>query len=304
MSQAQRDIIAEGFGRLYAGWGAGTGIDRMREEWEDFLARPRLDAQVTEVDADGVPCRWVQAAGARADRVIVYFHGGGYQIGSPASHHNAMAVLSAQADCRVLGVAYRLAPEHRFPAPVDDALAAWRWLMLQGVDARHVGLCGDSAGAGLAVVLLTLLRDQQMPLPAAAVALSPWVDMEALGASFADNAERDPVTRRDTLLLMARTYLGRGGDPRAPLAAPIHADLSRLPPLLVQAGSHEVLLDDARQLVDRAKAQGTDARLSLWPGMFHTFQLFAGRLDEADAALAESADFLQAAMNNEPRTQA
>lgn len=303
MSQAQKDVIAESFRRLYAGWGAGTTIGRMREEWDGFLSHPRVDAQVTPVDADGVPCRWVQAVGASADRVIVYFHGGGYQIGSPASHHNAMTMLSAQADCRVLGVAYRLAPEHRFPAPVDDALAAWRWLMLQGVDSSQVGLCGDSAGAGLAVALLTVLRDQHMPLPAAAVAMSPWVDMEALGSSFVDNAERDPVTRRDTLLLMARTYLGRGGDPRTPLASPIHADLSRLPPLLVQAGSDEVLLDDARQLVLRAQEYGTDARLSLWPGMFHTFQLFTGRLREADTALAEAAVFLHAAMINKPRKQ-
>jgi acetyl esterase/lipase len=304
VSQAQLASIIEGFRSLYGGWAAGTGIARMRKDWDDMFAQPRLHAEVTAVQANGVDCRWIAAPGAHADSAIVFFHGGGYQIGSLDSHRNVMARLSGYAGCRVLGVNYRLAPEHRFPAPVDDALAAYRWLLAQGAAPDRIALCGDSAGGGLAVALMTLLRDKHLPMPAAAVAMSPWVDMEAAGASFIAHADSDPVTQRQTILLMARAYLGRGGDPREPLASPIHANLARLPPLLVQAGSREVLLDDAKALVEAAKAQGVHAHLSVWPGMPHTFQLFAGRLDEADDAIREAAGFLTDAMTQDTRKQA
>jgi epsilon-lactone hydrolase len=300
MSQIQAAAIADGFRELYAGWGPGMGIAQMRQQWDRFIATHRTPAETEDIEANGVRCRWIRSAGADRARSIVFFHGGGYQIGSLESHHNLMAALSAASGCSVLGVDYRLAPEHRFPAPVEDALAVWRHLMATGHSPRSTALCGDSAGGSLAVALMTILRDKSLPLPAAAVAMSPWTDMEATGASFRTNAERDPVTQRATLLLMARTYLGRNGDPREPLASTIHANLSRLPPLLVQAGSHEVLLDDARQLVERAASQGCDATLTEWPGMFHVFQLFVGRLDEADRAVNEAAAFLRAHIDKKP----
>jgi monoterpene epsilon-lactone hydrolase len=300
MSQAQLAAIAEGVQSLYAGWGRGTGIAQMRKQWDEFVAPSPLPARTQAVEANGVPCRWVEADGATRERIVVFFHGGGYQIGSPASHHNVMAALSAACGCAVLGVDYRLAPEHRFPAPVDDALAVWRWLQAS-MPATRIALAGDSAGGNIAIALMTLLRDKSLPLPAVAVAMSPWVDLEATGRSFAANAERDPVTQRDVLLLMARTYLGKGGNARDPLASTLHANLARLAPLLVQAGTHEVLLDDARSLVERAQAQGTPATLSEWPGMVHAFQLFVGRLDEADAAVAEAGAFLQRHLNGAQR---
>ncbi|MDP3139451.1 MAG: alpha/beta hydrolase [Burkholderiaceae bacterium] len=297
MSLEQLDIIKCGFRDLYAGWGAGVGIAQMRREWDAFLTLTRIDAAAQDVDADGVRCRWIRAAAAREDRTILYLHGGGYQIGSTDSHFNAMAALSLHTGCRVLGVDYRLAPEHKFPAAVDDAFAAWCWLTQQGVDAKHIALCGDSAGGGLIIALMALLRERSMAQPAAAVAMSPWVDMEAGDASFSRNAQRDPVTQRQNLLLMARAYLGRSGNPRDPLASPVHANLAGLPPLLVQVGSDEVLYGDAVQLTQRAIAQGVEARLAVWPDMIHTFQLFVGRLDEADQALREAADFLHKEMN-------
>ncbi len=304
MSQQQLAPIVEGFRRLYTGWASGgAGIAQMRSDWDAFIAPTKLAAEVADVEANGVACRWVAAPGTRDDAAIVFFHGGGYQIGSLDSHHNLMAALSAAAGCRVLGVDYRLAPENRFPAPVDDALSAYRWLAKRMATER-ITLCGDSAGGGLAVALMTLLRDKHMPLPAAAVAMSPWVDMEAGGASFESNAAHDPVTNRRTIQLMARAYLGRNGNPREPLASPVHANLARLPPLLVQVGSHEVLLDDARALVATASAQGVDVRLTEWKGMPHVFQLFAGRLDEADAAIHEAGQFLAVAMSQEMRKQA
>ncbi|MES2187392.1 MAG: alpha/beta hydrolase [Pseudomonadota bacterium] len=307
MSQAQLDSIIDGFGRLYAGWGHDTGIADMRSQWEAFLAAPHAEAVTADIDADGVACRWVVAPGAgpaayghphadtKGDGVILFLHGGGYQIGSTASHHNAMARLSASSGCRVLGVDYRRAPEHRFPAPVEDALAAWHWLLGQGFAAGRIALCGDSAGGGLALALLVSLRDTGLPLPAAAVLMSPWADMEASGASYATHAARDPVTQRAVIQRMARAYMGKGVDLRHPLASPLHAELAGLPPVLVQVGEREVLLDDATGLADRLRQAGGDVRLAIWQGMVHTFQLFTGRLDEADAALDEAALFLRSA---------
>ena len=264
----------------------------MREQWDTFLTQHRLAATTEEIHVGGVPCRWVNAPGADGARTIIFLHGGGYQIGSTQSHHNVMARLSAASGVRVLGVNYRLAPEHRFPAPVEDALAVYRGLLEQGFEPSSLSLCGDSAGGGLAVALLTSLREASLPMPASAVLMSPWVDMEARGESFSTQAAFDPVTQHAAITLMARTYMGRGADLRAPLASPIHADLGGLPAVLVQVSDCEVLYDDAVSLVSRMQASGVEARLSLWPGMVHTFQLFAGRLDEADAALDEAARFL------------
>ncbi|MEJ7931637.1 alpha/beta hydrolase [Ramlibacter sp. AN1015] len=303
MAQDPLRSIAEDFRRLYAGWGPGTTIGEMRRQWDTFLRSGHVAAELEPVDANGVPCRWVRAPGASRERAIVYLHGGGYQVGSLDSHHNVMVAFSAASGCSVLGIDYRLAPEHRFPAPVEDSLLVWRWLLARGFTGEQVGIAGDSAGAGIAVALMTLLRDKSLPLPAAAVAMSPWVDMEASGASYARNAARDPVTQRTVILQMARTYLGKMADPREPLASPIHANLARLPPLLVQVGSDEVLLDDAVQLVERAASQGTDARLSVWNGMVHVFQLFTGRLPEADAAIEQAATFLRAAMDSHALTR-
>jgi epsilon-lactone hydrolase len=265
----------------------------MRRQWEHFVSPERVAVATEDVEANGVRSRWVRASGCDTRRAILFLHGGGYQIGSVDSHHNLMAALSAASGCAVLGVDYRLAPEHRFPAAVDDVLAAWQWLVSQGFAPGQVAVCGDSAGGALGIALMTILRDKSLPLPACAVAMSPWADLEAHGDSFRSNAEHDPVTQREVLLVMARTYLGRGGDPRDPLASVVHANLSRLPPLLVQVGSNEVLLDDARQLAARAQEQGCAVTLSEWDGMFHVFQLFTGRLRQADAAIAEAGAFLR-----------
>jgi epsilon-lactone hydrolase len=297
MSQSQLDAAVASIRRVYSGWGPGVGIAQMREQWDALFAAPRLPAEVSRVDANGVPCAWIRAPQARTDRAVMFLHGGGYQVGSCASHHNLMAALSAATGCAVLGVEYRLAPEHRFPAPVDDALAAWNWLLAEGYAAPHVALCGDSAGGNLCIALMAVLRDRAMPLPAAAAVMSPWADLECSGKSLTDNAATDPVTSIEVLRLMARTYLGKGGNPREPLASTVHANLARLSPLLVQVGSGEVLVDDARTLVDRANEQGTPAVLTVAPGMVHVFQLFAGRLDEADAAITEAGHFLRARLD-------
>lgn len=299
-TNAQLQDVRVALGQLYAGWGADTTIEQIRRDWNAFFADPRLPATVTAVDADGVPAFWIEAPGATHEAAILFLHGGGYQIGSHISHHNLMARLSAHSGCAVLGVDYRLAPEHRQPAALEDAATAYAWLCAQGLAPGRIALCGDSAGGALAVLLMTQLRNASQALPRAAALMSPWVDLQAGGASYEANAATDPVTQRATILRMARTYLGRSGQPEAPEVSPLHAALDGLPPLLIQAGRAEVPLDDAHALAERANAAGVQTRLSLWDDMPHVFQLFTGRLEAADAAIDEAARYLSQALGGVP----
>jgi acetyl esterase/lipase len=164
---------------VYGRWNRKTSIDQMRHDWDTLFWSDQVPSRIEDLQADGVPVRWIDADGARREHVLLYFHGGGYKMGSVVSHHDLMARLSLAAQCRVLGVNYRLLPEHGFPAPVEDAVAAYRWLIGQGVDARHIALAGDSAGGGLVAATLMALREQGHVLPAAGVMLSAWTDLEA-----------------------------------------------------------------------------------------------------------------------------
>jgi epsilon-lactone hydrolase len=224
-------------------------------------------------------------------RAVLYLHGGGYVIGSIQSHRELAARVGRAARAEVLLVDYRLAPEHPFPAAIEDAVAAFRWVLAQGFDRRHVAIAGDSAGGGLTVATLLALRDAGGPLPAAAVCLSPWVDMEGTAASLATNAATDPVVQKDGLLAMARLYLG-AADARDPRASPIHADLSGLPPMLVQVGKAETLLDDSVRLAERARAAGVDVTLDPWDDMIHVWQAFS-MLPEAHRAVDKIGAFLR-----------
>ena len=209
--------------------------------------------------------------------MILYLHGGGYVIGSINTHRELMIRFSKAANARVLGLNYRLAPENPFPAPVEDAVAGYRWLLSQGVKPNRVTVAGDSAGGGLTVATLVAIRDAKLPMPAAGVCISPWVDMEGIGESMTTRAKVDPMVQKAGLLGMAGLYLG-GKDPRTPLAAPLYADLKGLPPLLIQVGDAETLLDDATRIAERAKAAGVSVKLEVWPEMIHVWQLFASRL--------------------------
>src|SRR5438552_1164232 len=205
------------------------------------------DASVEAVDAGGVPAEQVTVAGADGTRTILYLHGGGYCIGSPRTHREFAARLARAADATVVLIDYRLAPEHPFPAAAEDATAAYRWLLGRGQAPARLVVAGDSAGGGLTVATLVSLRDQGVVLPAAAVCLSPWVDLEASGESMTTKAGADPLIDREGLDQMAAHYLG-GADARTPLASPLYADLAGLPPVLIQVGTAEVLLDDAVRL--------------------------------------------------------
>lgn len=242
------------------------------------------------VDAGGVPGEWISVNGA-ADRVIYYLHGGGYTIGSVNTHAALVARLCQAAGARSLSVNYRLAPEHPFPAAVEDAVAGYRWLLEQEVDPARTVIAGDSAGGGLTVATLVALRDHGLPLTAAGVCLSPWVDLEGLGDSIRTKAAEDPMIDAAHLHESANAYLA-GADPRTPLAAPLHADLSGLPPLLVQVGSAEVLLDDSRRLAERASAAGVEVTLEVWDEMIHVWHFMAGILPEGQQAIDRIGQFV------------
>ncbi|MBV8188747.1 MAG: alpha/beta hydrolase [Alphaproteobacteria bacterium] len=250
------------------------------------------DAKCEKVDAGGVPAEWVAAPGFDPDRAVLYLHGGGYAIGSINTHRRLAYDLSAACGARFLVIDYRLAPEHPFPAAVEDATKAWRWLIAQGFDTRRLAIAGDSAGGGLTIATLVNLRDQKLGLPACAVALSPWIDLEGIGTSMTMRAAQDPMVQKDGLLWMSGMYLN-GKDARTPLAAPLHADLKGLPPVLVQAGTAETLLDDATRLAEKLHAAGGEVKLSIWANMLHVFPLFAPVLSEGREGCVEIGTYIR-----------
>ena len=280
--------------RLQASVEGSPSLAARREGIETLVASlgSSSDVSVEQADAGGVPAEWVSALGAASDRAVLYLHGGGYVVGSPVSHREIAARLSAAASARVLVIDYRLAPENPFPAAVDDATAAYRWLLDQGVDPELAAIAGDSAGGGLTVAALVALRDAGDPLPAAGVCISPWVDLEGLGESMTTRAKHDPMVSRESLEETAAAYLA-GADPRSPLAAPIYADLRGLPPLLIQVGTAEALYDDSTRLDERARAAGVDSTLQVWEEMVHVWHIFAPILPEGQQAIESIGQFLK-----------
>jgi acetyl esterase/lipase len=251
------------------------------------------EVSVEAVRAPQVPAERLVPRGARTDAAVLYLHGGGYAIGSPRSHRHLAAAIASASGVSALLPDYRLAPEHPFPAAVEDATAAYEWLVAGGIAPQHIVVAGDSAGGGLAVATLLALRDRGRPLPAGGVCISPWVDLSCSGASYTTRAERDPIVKRESVVEMARAYLGRT-DAKTPLASPLHADLRGLPPLLIQVGSDEVLLDDSTQLAGQAKAAGVEATLEVWDEMIHVWHWFLPMLEEAERAVARIGEFVRA----------
>jgi monoterpene epsilon-lactone hydrolase len=230
---------------------------------------------------------------AARSRCILYFHGGAYVAMSARTHRSLTSRLALWSDASLFALDYRLAPEHPFPAALEDALAAYRALAAAGVTPSRTVLAGDSAGGGLALALLLALRDQHDPLPAAAVLFSPWTDLAATGGSIIANDAADILHFGSSVVRQARHYLG---DTPAthPLASPVYADLTSLPPLLIQVGDSEVLLDDSRRVFESARKVGVEATLQIWPGVPHGWQIFAPVLPEARAALRQASAFIAA----------
>jgi acetyl esterase/lipase len=213
-------------------------------------------------------------------------------MGSVNTHREMVARLSKAAGARALVLNYRLAPEHPFPAAVDDAVAAYRWLLSQNIQPSRVVVAGDSAGGGLTLATLVALRDAKVPMPAAGVCISPWADMEGIGESMTTRAKADPLVQKEMLLNMAKLYLG-GKDPKNPLAAPLYADFHGLPPLLIHVGDAETLLSDATRVAERAKAAGVKVDLEVWDEMIHVWHLAAPILPEAQQAIEKIGKFIR-----------
>jgi epsilon-lactone hydrolase len=267
-------------------------LQEMRAGFEEMVAAPPPDVKCEPVSANGVDAEWITAPGAAADRVVLYLHGGGYVLGSARSHRDLIGRISRAAQARGLALNYRLGPENPFPAAVDDALAGYRCLLDNGIKPSRIAVAGDSAGGGLTVAALVAIRDAGLPLPAAGVCMSPWVDLEQTGASMTTRAQADPVVQREGLAGLAQAYLA-GKDPRTPLASPLYADLKGLPPLLIQVGDAETLLDDSTRIAERARAAGVQVKLEVWPEMIHVWQLFASFLPEGQDAVEGIGKFIR-----------
>ncbi|MBN1664481.1 MAG: alpha/beta hydrolase [Deltaproteobacteria bacterium] len=265
---------------------SGLPVEERRKQMDDRAAGMHLPRGFTVegIDADGVQAEWVNLEGAPADRVLLYLHGGGYVVGSLVSHRQMIAYISRAAGASALSLAYRLAPEHPFPAAVEDAVTGYRWLIKQGFKPEKIAIAGDSAGGGLTMATLIKLRDSGDPLPACGICLSPWADLTGSSETYRTKAETDPMITVDGIQEMADMYLN-GEDAKTPLASPVFADLTGLPPLLILVGSEEVLLDDSVELDRKAKTCGVDCTLQVWNDMIHVWPMFSPILQEGKDAI-------------------
>jgi len=269
-----------------------------RQRRRDFDARSleyRLapDVTVEPVTANGVRAEWNSTPGDSSDRALLYVHGGGYVIGSLDSHRHLVSEAGRAAGCWALALDYRLAPEHPFPAPVEDTLAGYRYLLARGVKPGRIAIAGDSAGGGLVIAALVAIREAGLPQPGCGWCISPWVDMEMTGETMTTKSAADPMVQKEGVAEMAGLYLN-GADPRSPLAAPLYADLAGLAPLLIQVGAAETLLDDALGLAKVAGAADVHVALQIWPEMVHVWHLFHPDLMAGKRAIEAGGAFVRA----------
>ena len=287
------DLVKDLYDRWTAAFAAQPDmpLDEWRaliEEWPQVTAEPG-GVDYAEVEAGGVPALWATPKGCAEDRVVLAMHGGGFVTGSMYTHRKMYAHLAKAIGARALVVHYRRPPEHPHPGPVEDVVSAYGWLLDQGIEPSRIAFAGDSAGGNLAVTGMLLARDRGLPLPAASMPISPWFDLEGTGASQETNDATDALLSKDYGLSLARMLLGEVGDPRDPLASPVHADLAGLPPVFIEVSSAETLYDDSRSFAERARAAGVEVRLDEFAGQQHTFQMAAGRSPDADEALGRLA---------------
>jgi len=252
------------------------------------------DVELTAVDVNGMPGEYSIVRGSDASRVLMFFHGGGYCSGSIKSHRRLVTEAGRAARMCTLAVAYRLAPEHPFPAAYEDALSAWRFLRNQGIAAAQIAIGGDSAGAGLTLALISRLRNAHEEVPACAWLISPWTDLTMSGATLVTKAEVDPLIHKEYLNELAAAYLAAGTDRNDPRVSPLFADFRNFPPMLIQIGSEETLLDDAIRLAARAGAADVAVTLEIWPHMIHAWPLWNAHLEDGRRALASAGSFIRA----------
>jgi acetyl esterase/lipase len=273
--------------------GASGSVAKERENLDKMSALMSRRSPGQPATLNGVSGEWLFPETGDGGRTLLYLHGGGYVLGSPLSHRDMVGAIADAAHAKVFLADYRLAPEHPFPAAVDDAVAAYEGLLETGVDPARLCIAGDSAGGGLTVATLLALRDRKLPLPAAGICISPWADLTCSSGSMTSMAEADPMLRPDALRWMAGLYLN-GQDPQSPLASPVYADLRDLPPLLIQVGTEEALYDDAITLSRVARDAGVDATLEVWEGMMHVWHLMARLIPEGRQAIQVIGAFVTA----------
>ena len=253
--------------------------------------QPPPGTEIELIEFDDFDAEWIHGPEVGDDGALLYLHGGGYCIGSIASHRSLASRLSAASGLAVLLPGYRLAPEDPFPAGLDDAVVAYEWMVQRGFAPSRLAIAGDSAGGGLTLATLLRLRDGGAELPAAAALLSPWTDLTQSGPSMTANATKDPMVGKDDLDEYAAWYAG-DADPAGPLLSPVFADLGGLPPMIIQVGEPETLLDDATRTAATAEAAGVDVTLDVWPEVFHVWQASAGMTPEGDRAAEALGSFL------------
>ena len=273
----------------------GEDVAEQREAMDNAAAPFPLGEDVVreETNAGGVPAEWLTPETASGDGVLMYLHGGGYCIGSMTSHRHMIANIARAAGVRALSVGYRLSPEHPFPAGLDDAVTVYRWLVERGTSPKCIVIGGDSAGGGLTLATLLKLREDGIDQPAGAVLISPWTDLTSSGDSIRTQAASDPILNPDRIGHIAQWYAD-GADVTLPLISPLFADLAGLPPLFVQVGSAEILLDDSTRLAQAARDQGLDLELEVWEDMFHVWHYYADWIPEGREAIEKIAHFMSA----------
>jgi epsilon-lactone hydrolase len=286
---------------LYKQWLAELGanpempLDDLRtmfEHWGDVTAEPG-GVDYIEADAGGVPAMWAVPKGCAQDRVLLCSHGGGYVTGSMYTHRKVYGHFAKAIGCRALIVHYGRAPENVHPGPVNDMATAYGWLLDQRIEPKHIALTGDSAGGGLAITTMLRVREQGLPLPAASMPLSPWLDMNGEGETFETNKGKDVLVAREIIQGMAATFLGEKGNRQDKLANPLYADLRGLPPVYIQVGGYEALLSDSQNLAEALRKADGEVKLDVFPEMQHVFQFLAGVAPEADDAIRKIAAWVR-----------
>lgn len=297
MPSTESDALRAHFQSMTDRMAANPEMDlvTLRSMLEELGARAGEPEGVSyaEADAGGVRALWCLPEGASAGHVVYYMHGGGFVSNTADSHRKLAGHLAKAIGARALVLDYRLAPEHPFPAQIEDAVAGYRWLLGQGIDAGGIITAGDSAGGNLAISLVLKLRDLGEPLPGAVIGFSPWLDMEHKGKTLDTNAATDALVQRAVIENMSAMFLGETGSPADPLANPLLADVAGLPPMYLSAGDHETLQDNAERFADKLRAAGIDVALEIAPGQQHVYPFMAGRAPEADATIAGAADWVR-----------
>jgi acetyl esterase/lipase len=294
MPATDRQILAQFFNAENNMAELGWAEQRARfDALAELMPKTSDKFEIEAATLNGVKGEWVRASGATHDAALLYLHGGGYLIGSPKSHRHMVGALSVESGLSAFSADYRLAPEHPFPAAVDDAVAAYKGLLDSGIASARLAIAGDSAGGGLTIATLVALRDRGLSMPACAVAISPWCDLSQGGEAYRARAKRDPIVNKDGLDKMAAAYLN-GADPKTPLASPAFANLKGFPPLLIQVGTEEALYDDALMLKAHADDAGVEVSFESWGGMIHVWHIFHPMLSEGRDAIARVGRFLKA----------